>query len=183
MQPRPPTLTAQRRPRRRRAQQPPRVREPDLDHDVRFFPCFRNGPDGIVTETTSPAIPFRASAPAVVPRSPLKWTASRPPTLNEPTPTATGSTIPTKRSPCSPTQTSSDTDSDGINDGVEVNGAYGNPPQASDPRNNNTDGDAFDDGEEDTNFNGVLDAGETDPLGVKIRGRRPRRYSKLGGES
>ena len=46
---------------------------------------------------------------------------------------------------------------------MEVNGAYGNPAQASDPRNNNTDGDAFDDGEEDTNFNGVLDAGETDP--------------------
>ena len=53
--------------------------------------------------------------------------------------------------------------SDGISDGVEVNSAYGNPAQASDPRNNNTDGDAFDDGEEDTNFNGVLDAGETDP--------------------
>ena len=37
------------------------------------------------------------------------------------------------------------------------------PPQASDPRNNNTDGDAFDDGDEDTNGNGVVDANETDP--------------------
>ena len=59
--------------------------------------------------------------------------------------------------------TSSDTDSDGISDGIEINGAYGNPAQASDPRNNNTDGDAFDDGDEDANGNGLLDPGETDP--------------------
>ena len=59
--------------------------------------------------------------------------------------------------------TSSDTDNDGIPDGVEVNGLYGNPAQASDPRNNNTDGDALDDGEEDNNSNGVVDPGETDP--------------------
>ena len=39
--------------------------------------------------------------------------------------------------------TSSDTDNDGIPDGVEVNGLYGDPAQASDPRNNNTDGDAL----------------------------------------
>ncbi|MGB1819245.1 MAG: hypothetical protein ACPHK2_06445, partial [Candidatus Poseidoniaceae archaeon] len=59
--------------------------------------------------------------------------------------------------------TSSDTDNDGISDGVEVNGAYGNPAQASDPRDNNTDDDAFDDGVEDANSNGQVDAGETDP--------------------
>lgn len=59
--------------------------------------------------------------------------------------------------------TSMDTDSDGINDGVEVNGQYGNPAQASDPRNNNTDGDQLDDNEEDKNGNGQIDANETDP--------------------
>ena len=59
--------------------------------------------------------------------------------------------------------TSSDTDNDGIPDGVEVNGLYGNPAQASDPRDNNTDDDELDDGEEDNNSNGVVDPGETDP--------------------
>ena len=63
-----------------------------------------------------------------------------------------------------------DTDGDGIEDGVEVNGAYGDPPQATDPRNNNTDGDQFDDGEEDTNGNGVVDPGETDPTRVEDAG-------------
>ena len=66
--------------------------------------------------------------------------------------------------------TAADTDGDGISDGVEVNGSYGNPPQASDPRNNNTDGDQFDDGEEDTNFNGVVDANETDPTRIEDSG-------------
>jgi hypothetical protein len=56
-----------------------------------------------------------------------------------------------------------DTDGDGINDGVEVNGLYGNPPQASDPRDNNTDDDLLDDGDEDKNGNGQVDANETDP--------------------
>jgi hypothetical protein len=56
-----------------------------------------------------------------------------------------------------------DTDSDGINDGVEVGGMYGNPPQASDPRDNNTDDDLLDDGDEDKNGNGQVDANETDP--------------------
>jgi hypothetical protein len=56
-----------------------------------------------------------------------------------------------------------DTDSDGINDGVEVNGLYGNPAQASDPRDNNTDDDLLDDGDEDKNGNGQVDANETDP--------------------
>lgn len=59
--------------------------------------------------------------------------------------------------------TSPDTDSDGILDGIEYNGSYGDPPQGSDPRNNNTDGDHLDDGEEDLNGNGVIDEGETDP--------------------
>lgn len=66
--------------------------------------------------------------------------------------------------------TSVDTDSDGIEDGVEVNGQYGNPPQASDPRNNNTDGDQFDDGQEDLNGNGIVDMNETDPTRIEDAG-------------
>lgn len=66
--------------------------------------------------------------------------------------------------------TSVDTDSDGIEDGVEVNGQYGDPPQASDPRNNNTDGDQFDDGEEDLNGNGIVDMNETDPTRIEDAG-------------
>ena len=126
-------------------------------------PCFRNGPDGIVTETTSPCDPvqgigpggcatFTAEVDGVTSTNPQRADTDGD-GLNDSYEALTLLTDPT----------SSDTDSDGISDGVEVNGAYGNPAQASDPRNNNTDGDAFDDGEEDTNFNGVLDAGETDP--------------------
>ena len=126
-------------------------------------PCFRNGPDGIVTETTSPCDPVQGIGPGacatytaevdgVTSTSPMRADTDGD-GLNDSYEALTLLTDPT----------SSDTDNDGISDGVEVNGAYGNPPQASDPRNNNTDGDAFDDGEEDTNFNGVLDAGETDP--------------------
>ncbi len=59
--------------------------------------------------------------------------------------------------------TAADTDGDGISDGIEINSAYGNPAQASDPRNNNTDGDQFDDGDEDKNGDGLLGANETDP--------------------
>ena len=66
--------------------------------------------------------------------------------------------------------TAIDTDSDGISDGNEVNGLYGNPPQGSDPRNNNTDGDFLDDGEEDLNGNGVIDDGETDPTRINDEG-------------
>ena len=62
--------------------------------------------------------------------------------------------------------TSPDTDSDGISDGIEYNGSYGDPAQGSDPRDNNTDGDFLDDGEEDLNGNGVIDTGETDPTRV-----------------
>ncbi|MGB0950921.1 MAG: hypothetical protein ACPGWQ_02825, partial [Poseidonia sp.] len=126
-------------------------------------PCFRNGPDGIVTETTSPCDPVQGIGPGGCATSTAEVdgiTSTDPQRadtdgdgLNDSYEALTLLTDPT----------SSDTDSDGISDGVEVNGAYGNPAQASDPRNNNTDGDAFDDGEEDTNFNGVLDAGETDP--------------------
>ncbi|MEC8415454.1 MAG: hypothetical protein VXZ04_02275, partial [Candidatus Thermoplasmatota archaeon] len=126
-------------------------------------PCFRNGPDGIVTETTSPCDPvqgigpggcatFTAEVDGITSTDPQRADTDGD-GLNDSYEALTLLTDPT----------SSDTDSDGISDGVEVNGAYGNPAQASDPRNNNTDGDAFDDGEEDTNFNGVLDAGETDP--------------------
>ena len=126
-------------------------------------PCFRNGPDGIVTETTSPCDPVQGIGPGgcATYTAEVDGITSTDPQradtdgdgLNDSYEALTLLTDPT----------SSDTDSDGISDGVEVNGAYGNPAQASDPRNNNTDGDAFDDGEEDTNFNGVLDAGETDP--------------------
>ena len=76
--------------------------------------------------------------------------------------------------------TSSDTDSDGIPDGVEINGAYGNPPQASDPRDNNTDGDAFDDGDEDANGNGIIDPGETDLPEGKTRVTRTTMVSRTG---
>ncbi len=126
-------------------------------------PCFRNGPDGIVTETTSPCDPVQGIGPGgcatytaevdgVTSTSPIRADTDGD-GLNDSYEALTLLTDPT----------SSDTDNDGISDGVEVNGAYGNPAQASDPRNNNTDGDAFDDGDEDTNFNGVLDPGETDP--------------------
>ena len=126
-------------------------------------PCFRNGPDGIITETTSPCDPVQGIGPGgcATYTAEVDGITSTDPQradtdgdgLNDSYEALTLLTDPT----------SSDTDSDGISDGVEINGAYGNPAQASDPRNNNTDGDAFDDGEEDTNFNGVLDAGETDP--------------------
>ena len=126
-------------------------------------PCFRNGPDGAVTETTSPCDPVQGVGPggcATYTAEVDGITSTNPQIadtdgdgLNDSYEALTLLTDPT----------SSDTDNDGISDGVEVNGAYGNPAQASDPRNNNTDGDAFDDGEEDTNFNGVLDPGETDP--------------------
>ncbi|HJM24283.1 MAG TPA: transglutaminase domain-containing protein [Candidatus Thalassarchaeaceae archaeon] len=66
--------------------------------------------------------------------------------------------------------TSQDTDSDGIFDGIEFNGSYGDPAQGSDPRNNNTDGDHLDDGDEDLNGNGVIDPGETDPTRINDEG-------------
>ena len=66
--------------------------------------------------------------------------------------------------------TSPDTDSDGILDGIEFNGSYGDPAQASDPRNNNTDGDHLDDGDEDLNGNGIIDDGETDPTRINDEG-------------
>ena len=126
-------------------------------------PCFRNGPDGAVTETTSPCDPVQGVGPggcATFTAEVDGITSTNPQVadtdgdgLNDSYEALTLLTDPT----------SSDTDGDGISDGVEVNGAYGNPAQASDPRDNNTDDDAFDDGEEDTNFNGQVDQGETDP--------------------
>ena len=126
-------------------------------------PCFRNGPDGVVTETTSPCNPAAGQGPggcATYTAEVDGITSTNPQVadtdgdgLNDSYEALTLLTDPT----------ASDTDGDGLSDGVEINGAYGEPAQASDPRNNNTDGDAFDDGEEDTNFNGVLDEGETDP--------------------
>ena len=56
-----------------------------------------------------------------------------------------------------------DTDSDNCSDFVELTGTYGVPPQASDPRSQDTDLDGLLDDEEDLNCNGVVDAGETDP--------------------
>ena len=133
-------------------------------------PCFRNGPDGIVTETTSPCDPvsgigpggcatFTAEVDGITSTNPQRADTDGD-GLNDSYEALTLLTDPT----------TADTDGDGIDDGVEVNGAYGNPPQASNPRDNNTDGDAFDDGEEDTNFNGVLDAGETDPTRMEDSG-------------
>ena len=126
-------------------------------------PCFRNGPDGIVTETTSPCDPVQGIGPGacatytaevdgITSTSPQRADTDGD-GLNDSYEALTLLTDPT----------AADTDNDGISDGVEVNGAYGNPAQASDPRNNNTDGDAFDDGDEDSNFNGLVDPGETDP--------------------
>lgn len=133
-------------------------------------PCFRNGPDGLVTETTTPCDPvsgigpggcatFTAEVDGITSTNPQRADTDGD-GLNDSYEALTLLTDPT----------SSDTDGDGIDDGVEVNGAYGNPPQASNPRDNNTDGDAFDDGEEDTNFNGVLDPGETDPTRMEDSG-------------
>jgi len=50
-----------------------------------------------------------------------------------------------------------DTDGDGLDDGVEVNGP-------TDPKKADTDGDGIVDGKEDRNKNGVVDPGESDPL-------------------
>ena len=133
-------------------------------------PCFRNGPDGVLTETTSPCDPvagigpggcatFTAEVDGITSTNPQRADTDGD-GLNDSYEALTLLTDPT----------SSDTDNDGIDDGVEVNGAYGNPPQPSNPRDNNTDGDAFDDGEEDTNFNGVIDAGETDPTRMEDSG-------------
>ena len=133
-------------------------------------PCFRNGPNGVVTETTSPCDPvagigpggcatFTAEVDGITSTNPQRADTDGD-GLNDSYEALTLLTDPT----------TSDTDRDGIDDGVEVNGAYGNPPQASNPRDNNTDGDAFDDGEEDINSNGVLDAGETDPTRMEDSG-------------
>ena len=126
-------------------------------------PCFRQGPDGVPTETVSPCDPVQGIGPgacATLTAEVDGITSTNPQNsdtdndgLNDSYEALTLLTDPTSR----------DTDNDGIPDGVEINSAYGNPPQASDPRNNNTDGDAFDDGDEDANGNGIVDAGETDP--------------------
>tara|TARA_B100001093_G_scaffold265270_1_gene253660 strand:+ start:51789 stop:60722 length:8934 start_codon:yes stop_codon:yes gene_type:complete len=133
-------------------------------------PCFRNGPDGAFTETTSPCDPVSGAGPggcATLVAEVDGITSTNPQRadtdndgLNDSYEALTLLTDPT----------SSDTDGDGISDGVEVNGAYGNPALASNPRDNNTDGDAFDDGEEDINGNGVIDAGETDPTRMEDSG-------------
>jgi len=128
-------------------------------------PCFRPGPSGstAATETVSPCNPVQGTGPAGCQAMTAEVdgvTSTNPQRadtdgdgLNDSHEALTLLTDPTAR----------DTDGDGIDDGDEVNGAYGNPPQASDPRDNNTDGDQLDDGEEDLNGNGLLDAGETDP--------------------
>ena len=126
-------------------------------------PCYRPGPDGSFTETTTPCSPHLGIGPggcASLTAETDGITSTNPNDadtdndgLNDSHEALTLLTDPTN----------SDTDNDGINDGVEVNGQYGSPAQASDPRNNNTDGDAFDDGDEDKNGNGVVDTNETDP--------------------
>ena len=126
-------------------------------------PCYRPGPSGSVTETTTPCSPHLGIGPGgcatltaetdgITSTNPLNADTDND-GLNDSHEALTLLTDPTN----------SDTDGDGINDGIEINGQYGFPAQSSDPRNNNTDGDAFDDGEEDINGNGVVDANETDP--------------------
>ena len=126
-------------------------------------PCFRPGPDGNPTETTSPCDPvtgvgpggcatYTAEVDGITSTNPQRADSDND-GLNDSYEALILLTDPT----------SSDTDNDGIPDGVEVNGLYGNPAQASDPRDNNTDDDELDDGEEDNNSNGVVDPGETDP--------------------
>ena len=126
-------------------------------------PCYRPGPDGSYTETTTPCSPHLGIGPGgcasltaetdgITSTNPLDSDTDND-GLNDSYEALTLLTDPTNV----------DTDGDGINDGIEVNGQYGTPAQASDPRNNNTDGDAFDDGDEDTNGNGFVDANETDP--------------------
>lgn len=126
-------------------------------------PCYRPGPSGSFTETTTPCSPHLGIGPGgcvtltaetdgITTTNPLDSDTDND-GLNDSYEALTLLTDPTNV----------DTDGDGINDGIEINGQYGNPPLASDPRNNNTDGDAFDDGDEDLNGNGVVDANETDP--------------------
>ena len=126
-------------------------------------PCFRPGPNGLVTETTSPCDPVRGIGPggcATFTAEVDGITSTNPQRADT---DGDGLSDSYEALTLLTDPTSSDTDGDGITDGVEVGGQYGSPSQASDPRNNNTDGDAFDDGEEDVNGNGVVDAGETDP--------------------
>tara|TARA_B100000683_G_scaffold149830_1_gene145008 strand:- start:8942 stop:17890 length:8949 start_codon:yes stop_codon:yes gene_type:complete len=125
-------------------------------------PCFRPEP-GTATETITPCDPVSGIGPGgcATLTAEVDGITSTNPTnadsdgdgLNDSYEALTLLTDPT----------AFDTDGDGLSDGVEVNAAYGEPAQASDPRDNNTDDDAFDDGEEDANGNGVVDAGETDP--------------------
>ena len=126
-------------------------------------PCYRPGPTGSFTETTTPCSPHLGIGPGgcatltaetdgVTSTLPLDPDTDND-GLNDSHEALTLLTDPTNV----------DTDGDGINDGVEVNGQYGFPAQASDPRDNNTDDDAFDDGDEDTNGNGIVDSNETDP--------------------
>ena len=126
-------------------------------------PCYKPGPDGSFTETTSLCTPHLGIGPggcATLTAETDGVTSTHPQIpdtdgdgLNDSHEALTLLTDPTN----------SDTDADGISDGIEVNGQYGSPAQPSDPRNNNTDGDAFDDGDEDLNGNGIVDANETDP--------------------
>jgi len=60
--------------------------------------------------------------------------------------------------------TNPDTDSDGLNDGLEdTNGNGKKDPNETDPANPDTDGDGLRDAVEDSNQNGVVDPNETDP--------------------
>ena len=131
---------------------------PTWDTMCGSIPCFRNGPDGTPTETTTPCDPlqgcltFTAEVDGITSTNPQRSDSDND-GLNDSYEALVLLTDPT----------AADTDNDGILDGVEVNGQYGNPAQATDPRNNNTDGDELDDGEEDNNSNGQIDPGETDP--------------------
>lgn len=69
---------------------------------------------------------------------------------------------------------SADSDKDGISDGVEVGkAADADPTTTTDPNKADTDGDGVADGAEDTNKNGKVDPGESDPNNAKDGGVPP----------
>ncbi len=65
----------------------------------------------------------------------------------------------------------SDSDGDGLPDSVEDSNGNGIvDPGETDPQNPDSDGDGLTDGQEDSNLNGVVDGGESDPLNFDTDG-------------
>ena len=126
-------------------------------------PCFKPGPDPGFTETESPCNPVTGVGAGGCLTLTAETDLITDTDPNDPDTDNDGLNDSYEALTLLTDPTDSDTDDDGIDDGTEVNGAYGNPAQASNPLDNNTDDDAFDDGDEDTNGNGVVDGNETDP--------------------